>query len=84
MGCRGAVEVFRECEEIFVGSQRPNAHRIGIRALRGSPLQDWRVPLPDAESSPPAVGNDAAAIDDLLSLGDGSIALSGYQVCIFA
>src|ERR1039457_6455927 len=77
------VGVFPEGEEIFVGSERTDASGVGIRSLRGSRLQGIGASHAQMrQCSRPAVPDDAAVVDDLLTLGGGSTALSSGQVCL--
>src|ERR1019366_8952862 len=77
------VGVFPEREKVFVGGERPDAGGIGIRSLHSSRLQ--RIGTSYAQMrqrSRPAVPDNAAMVENLLKLGDGSAALSGCQVCL--
>src|SRR3984893_2484566 len=79
------VGVFPEREEIFVGGERPDAGRIGIRSLRGSRLQSVRASHAKTRyCTRPAVPDNAAVIEGFLKLGGGGAALSGGQVCLSA
>src|SRR5450631_95030 len=77
------VGVFPESEEVFVGSERPDAGGIGIRSLRGSRLQGVGTSHPEmCQRSGPAVPHNAAVVEKFLKLGSGSVTLSGCQVCL--
>jgi len=77
------VGVFPEGEEVFVGGEGPDAGGIGICALRGSRLQGIGAGHAQMrQGSCPAVPDDSAVVENLLKLGGGTSALSGYQVCL--
>ena len=79
------VSIFPEREEIFVGSERPNAGGIGIGSLRGSRLQGVGASHAQMrQGSRPAVPDDAAVVEDFLELGGGCAALSGREIRLAA
>ena len=77
------VGVFPEGEEVFVGGECPDAGGVGIRSLRGSPLQGIATSHAQTrQRSRPAVPDDTAVVENLLELDGGSTALPGSQVCL--
>src|ERR1700731_964275 len=68
------VGTFPEREEVSVGSERPDAGGIGIRALRGSRLQG--IGTREAQMrqrSRSAVHDDPAVVENLLKLSGGGV-----------
>ncbi len=75
------IGIFPQGQEVFVSGQRPHAGSVGIGSLQGFGLQ--RIGAGQAQAcqcAGPAVGHNAAVIEDLMKLAGSGTALFARQV----